>query len=126
MGNPRIRLGLLLRRWWLPVLLATVGGALVAYAFGSRVSTTFEANAQVLVGRPEGLSPTYAERVKSSHVRTYSLSPAQPDLSLAELRDSVRGESEQNTRIVTVEVDTPKARERSEERRVGKECRSRW
>ena len=68
MGNTPVRLGLLLRRWWLAVLLAMVGGALVAYAFGSRVSTTYEASADVLVGHPEGLSPTYAELVKSTPV----------------------------------------------------------
>lgn len=111
MGNPRIRLGLLFRRWWLVVLLATVGGALVAYALGSRVSTTYEASAKVLVGHPEGLSPTYAELVKSSPVLTYALRRAKPDLSLAELRDNVRGESDQDTRIVTVEVDAARARE---------------
>jgi succinoglycan biosynthesis transport protein ExoP len=111
MGNPRIRLGLLVRRWWLVVLLATVGGALVAYALGSRVSTTYEASAKVLVGHPQGLSPTYAELVKSSPVLTYALRRAKPDLSLAELRDNVRGESDQDTRIVTVEVDAARVRD---------------
>jgi capsular polysaccharide biosynthesis protein/Mrp family chromosome partitioning ATPase len=110
-GNPPIRLGLLFRRWWLAVLLATVGGALLAYAFGSHVSTTYEASAKVLVGHPEGLSPTYAELVKSSPVLSYALRRAQTDLSLAELRDDVRGESDQDTRIVTVEVDAARARE---------------
>ena len=33
MGNPRVGLASLLRRWWLLILLATAGGALVAYAF---------------------------------------------------------------------------------------------
>lgn len=111
MGNPSIRLGPLLRRWWLTVLLATVGGALVAYAAGSRVSTTYEANAQALVGHPEGLSPTYAELVRSTPVLTYALRQAKQDISLAELRDSVRGESDQATRIVTIEVDARKASE---------------
>ena len=111
MGNPRIRLGLLFRRWWLAVVLATVGGALVAYAFGLRVSTTYEANAKVLIGHPEGLAPTYAELVKSSFVLTYALRRVKPDLSLAELRDNVRGESDQDTRIVTVDVDAARGRE---------------
>jgi tyrosine-protein kinase len=110
-GNPRIRLGLLFRRWWLAVVLATVGGALVAYAFGLRVSTTYEANAKVLIGHPEGLAPTYAELVKSSFVLTYALRRVKPDLSLAELRDNVRGESDQDTRIVTVDVDAARGRE---------------
>jgi tyrosine-protein kinase len=110
-GNPRIRLGLLFRRWWLAVVLATVGGALVAYAFGSRVSTTYEANAKVLIGHPEGLAPTYAELVKSSPVLTYALRRVKPDLSLAELRRNVRGESDQSTRIVTIEADAGKGSE---------------
>ena len=111
MGNTPIRLGLLLRRWWLAVLLAMVGGALVAYAFGSRVSTTYEASADVLVGHPEGLSPTYAELVKSTPVLRYALRQAKQDVSLAELRDDVRGASDQGTRIVTIEVDARKASE---------------
>lgn len=111
MGNPRIRLGLLFRRWWLAVLVATVGGALLAYAFGSRISTTYEANAKVLIGHPEGLAPTYAELVKSSPVLMYALRRVKPDLSLTELRDTVRGESDQDTRIVTVDVDAARGRE---------------
>ena len=42
---------------------------------------------------------------------SYALRRAQTDLSLAELRDDVRGESDQDTRIVTVEVDAARARE---------------
>jgi capsular polysaccharide biosynthesis protein/Mrp family chromosome partitioning ATPase len=108
-GNSPIRLGLLFRRWWLVVLLVTVEGALLAYAFGSRISTTYEANVQVLVGHPEGLSPTYAELVKSTPVLSYALRHTRQDVSLAELRDDVRGESDQNTRIVTIEADARKA-----------------
>ena len=93
------------------VLLATIGGALVAYAFGSRISATYEARAKVLVGHPAGLSPTYAELVKSTPVLAYALRDAKQDISLAELRDSVRGESDADTRIVTIEVDTRKGAE---------------
>jgi capsular polysaccharide biosynthesis protein len=111
MGNPRIGLVPLLRRWWLAVLLATVGGALVAYAFGSQDAARFEAQADVLVEAPAGLAPTYAEMVKSTPVLAYAVRNAKPGLSVGELREDVRGESDQDTRIVTIQVEASKGSE---------------
>jgi capsular polysaccharide biosynthesis protein len=111
MGNPRIGLVPLLRRWWLAVLLATVGGALVAYAFGSQDAARFEAQADVLVEAPAGLAPTYAEMVKSTPVLAYAVRNAEPGLSVSELRGDVRGESDQDTRIVTIQVEASKGSE---------------
>lgn len=111
MGNPRIRLGLLFRRWWLAVLVATVGGALVAYALGSRVSTTYEATAQVLVDGSPALAPTYAELVKSTPVLAYALRSTNVDVPIGTLQQRVRGESNQETRFIAVRADAPTGRE---------------
>lgn len=111
MGNPDVRLASLVRRWWLTVLIATVGGAVVGYVVGSRVSPTFAATTQVLLEGPSALSPTYAELVKSSPVLGRALRSTGSDLSIADLRDDVRGESDQNTRLVTIEVDARNGRE---------------
>jgi capsular polysaccharide biosynthesis protein len=111
MGNPHVHPASLRRRWWRLILVATVGCALVAYVVGSRVSPTYEASSQALIQGPAGLAPTYAELVKSTPVLVDALNSVKPDVSLTELRRNVRGESDQNTRIVTIDVDADKKRD---------------
>jgi polysaccharide biosynthesis transport protein len=114
MGNPRVGLASLLRRWWLVILLAMAGGALIAYAFGSRASPAYEASVRVLVEVPEasggarqaaGLAPTYAELVKSTPVLAFALRSAGTRASMEELRKKIRGESDQDTRLITILAD---------------------
>jgi capsular polysaccharide biosynthesis protein/Mrp family chromosome partitioning ATPase len=114
MGNPRVGLASLLRRWWLLILLAMAGGALIAYAFGSRASPAYEASVRVLVEAPEasggarqaaGLAPTYAELVKSTPVLAFALHSAGTRASMEELRKKIRGESDQDTRLITILAD---------------------
>jgi capsular polysaccharide biosynthesis protein len=110
MADPSIRLPSLLRRWWLPVLVAMVAGALVSWTVGSRISPTYEASAQVLVEGAPGLTPTYAELVKSTPVLRSALRSTKSDLSVADVRADVRGEADQNTRLVTIQVDAGSGR----------------
>jgi polysaccharide biosynthesis transport protein len=114
MGNPRIRLASFLRRWWSLIALAVVGGALAAYVYGSRATPTYEANAQVLVeaGAKGGdttqaaeLVPTYAEMVRSTPVLALALRSTDSPGSVGELRESVRAESDQRTRLINIRAD---------------------
>jgi capsular polysaccharide biosynthesis protein/Mrp family chromosome partitioning ATPase len=114
MGNPSIRLASFLTRWWALMALAAAGGALAAYVYGSRVSPTYEANARVLVeassatvaAAPVGeLLPTYAELVRSTPVLSYALGATQSRSSVDELRENVRGESDQDTRLIKIRAD---------------------
>jgi polysaccharide biosynthesis transport protein len=114
MGNPRIRLASFLRRWWILIALAVVGGALAAYVYGSRATPTYEANAQVLVEdspasegatRVAELLPTYAEIVRSTPVLAFALGATQSHGSVDELRENVRGESAQDTRLIKIRAD---------------------
>jgi succinoglycan biosynthesis transport protein ExoP len=114
MGNPRIRLASFLGRWWLLIALAAVGGGLAAYVYGSRATPTYEANAQVLVEASPGsegatpvaqLLPTYAEIVTSTPVLAFALRATQSQGSVDELRENVRGESDRNTRLITIRAD---------------------
>jgi succinoglycan biosynthesis transport protein ExoP len=114
MGNPRIRLASFLKRWWLLIALAAVGGGLAAYVYGSRATPTYEANAQVLVEASPGsegatpvaqLLPTYAEIVRSTPVLAFALRATQSPGSVDELRENVRGESDQNTRLIEIRAD---------------------
>jgi polysaccharide biosynthesis transport protein len=114
MGNPSIRLPSFLARWWALMALAAAGGALAAYAYGSRATPTYEANAQVLVEprpAPEAatpvaeLLPTYAEIVRSTPVLAFALRATQSQGSVDELRENVRGESDRNTRLITIRAD---------------------
>jgi succinoglycan biosynthesis transport protein ExoP len=114
MGNPRIRLASFLRRWWSLIALAVVGGAFAAYVYGSRTTPTYEANAQVLVeaspaseGAPPvtQLLPTYAEIVRSTPVLAFALRATQSPGSVDELRENVRGESNQDSRLIEIRAD---------------------
>jgi capsular polysaccharide biosynthesis protein/Mrp family chromosome partitioning ATPase len=114
MGNPSIRLASFLRRWWALMVLAAAGGAFAAYLYGSRATPTYEANAQVLVAvspAPEGatpvaeLLPTYAELVRSTPVLAFALGATQSPGSVDELRENVRGESDQDTRLIKIRAD---------------------
>ncbi|HXL43482.1 MAG TPA: Wzz/FepE/Etk N-terminal domain-containing protein [Gaiellaceae bacterium] len=114
MGNPRIRLASFLRRWWFLIALAVVGGALAAYVYGSRATPTYEANAKVLVeADPESggttqaaeLVPTYAEMVRSTPVLAFALRRTGSPGSVDELRENVRAESDQDTRLIEIRAD---------------------
>jgi polysaccharide biosynthesis transport protein len=114
MGNPRIRLASFLRRWWFLIALAVVGGALAAYVYGSRATPTYEANSQVLVeADPESggttqaaeLVPTYAEMVRSTPVLAFALRRTESSSSVDELRENVRAESDQRTRLIEIRAD---------------------
>jgi polysaccharide biosynthesis transport protein len=112
MSNPRIRLASLWRRWWLPVVLAAAGGALAAYLYGSRARPLYEAEAQVLVesrtggaGQAAVLLPTYAEMVKSTPVLAAALRSTNSSASLQELQANVRGESDRDTRLISIRAD---------------------
>jgi len=100
------------RRWWAVVALATCAGALLAYLYSSSVPPTYEAEALLLVTAPgtqlgalqagPQLSPTYAELVRSTPVLQRALRALDGRLTLEELRENVRGEWDQDTRLVTV------------------------
>jgi len=114
MGNPRIRLASFLKRWWALMVLAAAGGALAAYVYGSRATPTYEANARVLVESSPApraatpvaeLLPTYAEIVRSTPVLAFALRATQSPGSVSELRENVRGESDQNTRLIKIRAD---------------------
>jgi capsular polysaccharide biosynthesis protein/Mrp family chromosome partitioning ATPase len=121
MPTRRIGLLTLLRRWWSVLALATGAGGLVAYAYGSRVTPTFEADAKLIVEARVGggvqeaarLVPTYAELVRSTPVLESALRAARAPLTPGELRPNVRGESVRETRLITI-----RARDRDPTRAV--------
>ena len=113
MENPRIRLASFWRRWWALIALAVSAGALAAYLFGSLATPRYEADAQVLV-EPDArgsttqaaqLTPTYAEMAGSTPVLAYALRSTGATGSVGELRENVRGESDDRTRLIQIRVD---------------------
>jgi succinoglycan biosynthesis transport protein ExoP len=109
---PTRHIGLLslLRRWWSILALATGAGGLLAYAYATRITPVFEADARLAVeaavagGGQEAteLVSTYAELVRSTPVLESALQNAKAPLTPNELRSNVRGESEQQTRLITI------------------------
>jgi capsular polysaccharide biosynthesis protein len=100
------------RRWWAVIALATGAGALLAYQYSSSVSRTYEAEAKLLVtasgtelgavqNAPE-LAPTYAELVRSTPVLRRTVAALNGRVQLEELREDVRGEWDEDTRLLTV------------------------
>jgi capsular polysaccharide biosynthesis protein len=113
MENPRIRLASFWRRWWALIALAVAAGALAAYVYGSLGTPRYEADAEVLV-EPDArgsttqaaqLTPTYAEMVGSTPVLAYALRSTGATGSVGELRENVRGESDDRTRLIQIRVD---------------------
>jgi polysaccharide biosynthesis transport protein len=100
------------RRWWAVVALATGVGALLAYQYGSKASPTYEAEALLLVTAPgtqlgalqtgPELAPTYAELVRSTPVLQRAVAALDRRVTLEELREDVRGEWDQESRLLTV------------------------
>lgn len=113
MQTPNIGFASLLRRWWLLLALVTVAAALAAAVYGSRETPTYEASAELLVQAPsdtgaatEGaeLAPTYAEVATSTQVLAFALRSTGLSVPLDDLRANVRGESDQDTRLIKVRV----------------------
>jgi capsular polysaccharide biosynthesis protein len=108
-----VSIGLLpfLRRWWPLVAVVTAWGGFLAYTYASRVTPIYEARAQLIVEGPAGgggareaaeLAPTYAELVRSTAVVESAILATKAPLTPDELRPNVRGESEKETRLVTI------------------------
>lgn len=110
------RIGFLsaLRRWWAVIVLATGAGALLAYAYASTATPTYEAQTRLVVDArlgdlrsqqaAAGLIPTYAELVRSRLLLTPALARLGLPLSVEELQRDVRGEAEKDTRLLTIRV----------------------
>jgi polysaccharide biosynthesis transport protein len=104
----------ILRRWWAVILLTAGAGGLIAYVYGSRVESTYEAVALMeVVPPPEPIgavqtagehTPTYAELVRSRDVLEATRTELGLSLTLAQLRDDVRAEAERATRLLTIRV----------------------
>jgi capsular polysaccharide biosynthesis protein/Mrp family chromosome partitioning ATPase len=101
---------LALRSW--VIFLASVAGALCAYAYGLRVTPVYEAKAILLVNAPEGVQPetaaaqvpTYAELVNSTPLLRAALDTLKLPLTPSELQPNVRGEADTSTRLLTIRV----------------------
>ena len=108
------------RRWWVVVALATVAGGLLAYQYGSSVAPTHEAEVQLLVTVGEGnlgggrlaveLAPTFAELVRSTPVLQRTINSLGLQRTPDDLRQKVRGESDRETRLLTIRTRDRNAR----------------
>lgn len=113
METPNIGFASLLKRWWLLLALVTSAAALAAAGYGSREGSTYEASSQLLVEAQAGesataqaaeLTPTYAEVATSTQVLAFALRSTGLSLPLDDLRANVRGESDQDTRLIKIRV----------------------
>ena len=99
------------RRWW-AVALAVVVGALLAYAYGLRVTPVYEAKAILIVNAPvagqlqvaAAQAPTYAELANSTPLLRAALNTLRLPLTPEELQPNVRGEADSSTRLLTIRV----------------------
>jgi capsular polysaccharide biosynthesis protein len=101
-------------RWWV-VFLASVSGALLAYAYGLRVDPVYEAKASLVVNAPQGGQslesvadqiPTYAELANSTPLLRAALDKLGLSLTPEELQPDVRGEADTSTRLLTIRVQS--------------------
>lgn len=99
--------------WWWALVLASVSGALLAYAYGLRVAPVYEAKVTLLVNpraRGPGLEalaqqvPTYAELANSTPLLRAALDKLGLAVAPEELQPDVRGEADTSTRLLTIRV----------------------
>lgn len=112
MSRPRIRVPSAVRRWWPLVLLLTGTGGLLGYAYSSSVTPVYEADATLVVQAAAGhpgasgaagvVVPTFGELVRSAPVLERAITRLGLPLSPAELAPDVRGESDSETRLITI------------------------
>jgi capsular polysaccharide biosynthesis protein len=94
------------------VFIAATSGALLAYAYGLRVTPVYEAKAILVVNAPEGVQPetaaaqvpTYAELANSTPLLRAALDKLKLPLTPSELQPNVRGEADTSTRLLTIRV----------------------
>jgi capsular polysaccharide biosynthesis protein len=99
------------RRWW-AVALAVVMGALLAYAYGLRVTPVYEAKAILVVNAPvagqlqvaAAQAPTYAELANSIPLLRAALNTLRLPLTPEGLQPNVRGEADASTGLLTIRV----------------------
>jgi capsular polysaccharide biosynthesis protein len=97
---------------WSVVFVAATSGALLAYAYGLRVTPVYEAKAILVVNAPEGGQPetaaaqvpTYAELADSTPLLRAALDKVKLPLTPSELQPNVRGEADTSTRLLTIRV----------------------
>jgi capsular polysaccharide biosynthesis protein len=112
MSTHRIGVPSAVRRWWALVVLLTGAGGLLGYAYSSSVTPVYEADVTLIVQPPGETSggqgavgllvPTYAELVRSGPVLEAAIARLRLSLSPAQLAPNVRGESDSETRLLTI------------------------
>jgi polysaccharide biosynthesis transport protein len=112
MSTHRIGVPSAVRRWWALVVLLTGVGGLLGYAYSSGIAPVYEADVTLLVQPPGGraggegaaglLVPTYAELVRSGPVLEAAIARLRLPVSPAQLAPDVRGESDSETRLLTI------------------------
>jgi polysaccharide biosynthesis transport protein len=112
MSTHRIGVPSAVRRWWALVVLLTGAGGLLGYAYSSSVTPVYEADVTLVVQQSGGsaggqgtaglLVPTYAELVRSGPVLEAAIARLRLSLSPAQLAPDVRGESDSETRLLTI------------------------
>jgi succinoglycan biosynthesis transport protein ExoP len=117
----RRRIGFLsaLRRWWAFIALALGAGGLLGYAYASRVTPMYEAEAKLVVGSPAAtiddqraagqLAPTYAELVTTRELLQPTLRRLGLPFSHQEWEGKVRGEAGEQNRVLTIRVRSEEA-----------------
>jgi capsular polysaccharide biosynthesis protein len=104
----------LLRRWWWLLLIGGVVAGIVAYAVGSRIDPTYEAEVGLVTGpinadegtvRASGaLARTYSELAVSGPLLERTASRLGLSTPTEDLREAVRSSSNEVSRIVTIRV----------------------
>ena len=113
MSTRRIGVPSAVRRWWPLVALLTGAGGFLGYAYASDVAPVYEAETTLVAEAGRGdriggqraagaLVPTYAELVRTAPILEPAIARLRLPLTPAELAPDVRGESDGETRLLTI------------------------